>query len=216
MYHIACIVVYNFNRDMPLVAVLNKHQQKSEATRRKLLTSARRIFARDGFEAARIEDIAAHAGHTRGAFYANFENKESLFLALLEQQVSEYIGGLTSRLQHANSEHEKIQALREYYLERVSDRQWCMLMLEFKLFAVRHPRIRAKLARAHSEIRASVKLRADALLSSNLQRKAEEATRVSLESALSALVLQHSYDPESLPEDQLVAKLGLIFDALIE
>ena len=41
---------------------------------------------RDGFEAARIEDIAAASGHTRGAFYANFETKEDLFLALLEQQ----------------------------------------------------------------------------------------------------------------------------------
>src|SRR5581483_8855295 len=136
---------------MPSAVVLNKHQQKSEATRRKLLTSARHIFSRDGFEAARIEDIAAHAGHSRGAFYANFETKESLFLALLEQQVSEHINLLTDRLHCCKSDREKIAALRQYFLERASDRQWSMLMLEFKLFAVRHPRIRGKLARAHRE-----------------------------------------------------------------
>jgi len=199
---------------MSAPAVLNKHQQKSETTRRKLLASARRVFARDGFEAARIEDIAAHAGHTRGAFYANFETKESLFLALLEQTVSEHISRLMTRLQCCASDQEKVAAVRAYYLERASDQQWSMLMVEFKLFAVRHPRIRARLARAHREIRSSAKVQINALLSCAFPDGPQEAKRVSLEAALSGLVLQHAYDPESLPEDQLVATLGQIFDVV--
>jgi len=71
---------------MASMSAPNKHQQRTEQTRRKLLEAGLRIFVRDGFEAARIEDIAAASGHTRGAFYANFETKEDLFLALLEQQ----------------------------------------------------------------------------------------------------------------------------------
>jgi AcrR family transcriptional regulator len=199
---------------MSAAVPLNKHQQKSEATRRKLLASARRIFAREGFEAARIQDIAAHAGHTRGAFYANFESKESLFLALLEQQVSEHLSRLTARLQSCKSDLEKIAAIRAYYLERASDRQWSFLMLEFKLFAVRHPRIRARLARAHWQIRASAKLQINALLSGTFPEKPREATRASLDAALSALVLQHAFDPETLPNDQLILMLGQIFDAV--
>jgi AcrR family transcriptional regulator len=199
---------------MSAAVPLNKHQQKSEATRRKLLASARRIFAREGFEAARIQDIAAHAGHTRGAFYANFESKESLFLALLEQQVSEHLSRLTARLQSCKSDLEKIAAIRTYYLERASDRQWSFLMLEFKLFAVRHPRIRARLARAHWQIRASAKLQINALLSGTFPEKPREATRASLDAALSALVLQHAFDPETLPNDQLILMLGQIFDAV--
>src|SRR5579862_4390803 len=64
----------------------NKHQQRTAATRRGLLDAARRIFARDGFEACRIEDIAAAAGHTRGAFYAHFSAKEDLFFAIFERE----------------------------------------------------------------------------------------------------------------------------------
>src|SRR5581483_3847530 len=195
---------------MPSAVVLNKHQQKSEATRRKLLTSARHIFSRDGFEAARIEDIAAHAGHTRGAFYSNCETKESLFLALLEQQVYDHINLLTERLQRCKSDLQKIAALRAYYLERASDRQWSMLMLEFKLFAVRHPRVRAKLARAHRQIRASAKLQIDNLLNYSVKKGSEDAVRLSLEAALNGLVLQQAYDPEIFPEDQLVSILGHI------
>jgi AcrR family transcriptional regulator len=47
------------------------------------LLAAEQTFARDGYEAARLEDIAARAGYTRGAFYANFASKEDIFFALL-------------------------------------------------------------------------------------------------------------------------------------
>jgi AcrR family transcriptional regulator len=200
---------------MSALAVPNKHQQKSEATRRKLITAARRVFARDGFDATRIEDIAAHAGHTRGAFYANFENKESLFLALLEQQISDHLNLLMLRLRSCESDRQRITALRHYYLERVSDRQWCMLMLEFKLFAVRHPRVRAKLARAHRQIRSTVKSQLGRLLPCTFLNCSEDATRASLEATLHGLVLQHSYDPESLSRDELVSVLGHTFDMLV-
>ncbi len=42
----------------------------------------------------------------------------------------------------------------------MADRQWVLLMLEFKLFALRHGRLRAKLVEAHRRIRASLDLRA--------------------------------------------------------
>jgi AcrR family transcriptional regulator len=193
--------------------ILNKHQQKSEATRRKLLASARRVFARAGFEAARIEDIAAEAGHSRGAFYANFDSKETLFLALLEQQAAEHMNRVVKRLQCCPSVAEKLAALRNYYLERASDRQWSMLMLEFKLFAVRHPRVRAKSARAHREIRSAAKTQLDGILTRRLTNP-DDSTYVSLEATLHGLVLQNAYDPESLPQDQMVSVLGQLFDTL--
>ncbi len=65
-------------------AAPSRQRARTEATRRKLLEAAENIFARDGFEAARLEDIAASAGYTRGAFYANFDGKEDIFFALLE------------------------------------------------------------------------------------------------------------------------------------
>ena len=80
----------------------NKHQQRTEATRLALLESARRVFASQGFEASRIEDIAAETGHTRGAFYAHFSSKEDLFFALLEQETSRRV----HRIRTAMESHE--------------------------------------------------------------------------------------------------------------
>ena len=134
-----------------------KHQQRTEATRRALLDAARRIFARDGFEASRIEDIASATGHTRGAFYAHFSSKEDLFFALLEQDAGERLRGLRSVLERCPDSENRMRALRKFYVARASDRQWVMLALEFKLFALRHPKLRARLARTHRRIRESLK-----------------------------------------------------------
>ena len=46
------------------------------------------VFARDGFHAATLDDVAAEAGLTKGAVYSNFTGKRELFLALLEEQVT--------------------------------------------------------------------------------------------------------------------------------
>src|SRR5580692_7836980 len=101
-----------------------KHQQRTEATRRALLDAARRIFARDGFEASRIEDIAGATGHTRGAFYAHFSSKEDLFFALFEQESSDRLRELRSMLERCNEPNSRLQAMRKFYVARVSDRQW--------------------------------------------------------------------------------------------
>src|SRR5258708_39728029 len=64
-----------------------RQTERTRATRRKLLDAAKRIFAQQGFEAARLEDIAAGAGYNRGAFYANFKSKEDIFFAIFEEWV---------------------------------------------------------------------------------------------------------------------------------
>src|SRR3979490_1675210 len=97
--------------------VRSRQIERTEETRRQRPAAAERIFAGDGFEAARLEDIAAGAGYTRGAFYANFESKEDIFFALLEQWVKERTQAITTVLNQHEDPHDKLSALREYYAE---------------------------------------------------------------------------------------------------
>lgn len=196
----------------------NKHRQKTEATRLALLESARRIFARDGFEASRIEDIASATGHTRGAFYAHFATKEDLFFALLEQEANRRVQRIRAAMDPSHDPEQRLQALRRFYVGLIADRQWVMLTLEFKLFALRHSRLRAKLAATHRRIRASLKLDViDQLLPARLRdrRESQELRRVLLESVLNGLVLEHAYDPRRLSEKQVVSLLEQSFDVLL-
>jgi len=191
----------------------NKHQERTEETRRGLLKSARLIFARDGFQACRIEDVAAAAGYTRGAFYANFRTKEELFFALLQEETDGHAARIRAVLESYDSVGRRMAALRDYYVQCIADREWGMLMLEFKLFAARHPKLRPKLAAIHRRIRASMKPEVlNKLL--GIDNGCAESKSAVLEGVMAGLFLEHTYDPERLSERQAAKFLGHIFDSL--
>ncbi len=54
------------------------------ATRKKLLTAARREFASSGLAGARVDEIAARAGVNKQLVYHYFGDKDALYLAVLE------------------------------------------------------------------------------------------------------------------------------------
>src|SRR5271155_2453182 len=56
----------------------------------KLFEAAARVFEEQGIGAS-IEAIAAAAGFSRGAFYSNFDSKDALIIAMLEDHVEQYI-----------------------------------------------------------------------------------------------------------------------------
>jgi AcrR family transcriptional regulator len=55
------------------------------ATQAALIRAARKVFERDGFLDARVIDITATAGTALGSFYSYFENKEEIFVAVVEE-----------------------------------------------------------------------------------------------------------------------------------
>jgi AcrR family transcriptional regulator len=129
-----------------------RQQDRAISTRCDLIEAARRIFARDGFEMARLEDIAAAAGKTRGAFYANFRDKEDVFFALFEEILRREKRQMGEQLGEAESEDERIEVLARHMLSLVKDRQRMLLALEFKLYAIRHPKRTKRLADLHSAL----------------------------------------------------------------
>ncbi len=66
-----------------------------------IVAAAMEVFAEKGFAAARLDDIAARAGVSKGALYLYFATKEDLFRAVIEQGVAPNLG----RMQAALVEH---------------------------------------------------------------------------------------------------------------
>jgi AcrR family transcriptional regulator len=60
-------------------------QARSEATRRKIITSAVELFNEIGYPAAGLGDIIERAEMTKGALYYHFDSKESLATAIIEE-----------------------------------------------------------------------------------------------------------------------------------
>ena len=60
-------------------------EDSRDQTTQHLLEAAQKLIAKKGLSAASVEDIAAAAGYTRGAFYSNFSSKGDLFIELLRR-----------------------------------------------------------------------------------------------------------------------------------
>jgi AcrR family transcriptional regulator len=200
----------------PVTHVPSRQAERTEATRRKLLAAAERIFARDGFEAARLEDIAAGAGYTRGAFYANFGGKEEIFFALLEQWVWQRIDSVRAALRKQKTPRQKLAALRKHYAEIAKDRRVVLISLEFKLFALRHPEAYARLQDRHRRLRAMWGELVAELLEA-LGRTlpiSNTAASAACGSLAQGLLLEQLVDPKTLSEKDVRHILGLFFDSV--
>ena len=68
---------------MPTRRALAKQQ-----TRAKVLAAARRLFSESGYEGATIRDIAAAAGMSTGAVFANFTDKSDLFREIMASDMA--------------------------------------------------------------------------------------------------------------------------------
>jgi AcrR family transcriptional regulator len=110
-------------------------------TRARLLASARRMFARDGYHATSLDRVSENAGCTKGALYDHFGSKAGLFLALLDQQFA-------TRIDQAQ------QADRQPPSKAMPfDREFALLFLEFVCAAGRDAKLRRRLATSLHELR---------------------------------------------------------------
>lgn len=71
-----------------------RQADRSAATIRRILDTARDLFAARGYEAVSIDMIAAEAGLTKGACYHHFTSKRDLFERLVDEVQADIAGKL--------------------------------------------------------------------------------------------------------------------------
>lgn len=198
-------------------AASSRQQARTDATRGRLLDAAESIFARDGFEAARLEDIAGLAGYTRGAFYANFQSKEDIFFALQERWVAQRISEVNALIAQQETPAKLLRALRDDYVQKTKNRRFSLLSLEFKLFSLRHPEAHARLRARQRRLRASSAelLRRITRVTGRTLPVSCLAAAVGFGALSNALSLEHSVDPSMVPEQDTRDLLGVFFDAML-
>jgi AcrR family transcriptional regulator len=201
----------------PGKAPLSRQAERSAATRTALLRAAEQVFARDGFDAARIEDIALAAGRSRGAFYANFESKAELFLALREQVVRKRAREIREALRDLTDATARDTAIKAYMVQEVLNERQLLLEIEFKLFAVRRPEMLKGLADKHLE--ASCRITQEELAPHTLEWRdsfeALERNSLAIEAILEGLALNHLFHARVLNAASVAALLPGLIDRIV-
>lgn len=74
---------------------------REEATRKRILTAAKRVFVEKGFDRATIDDVVAACGLSVGAIYNYFPNKDELIRASIDTANREETDALLAETQAA-------------------------------------------------------------------------------------------------------------------
>lgn len=88
--------------------------------RERILAAAERIFARHGFFAARVSEIAKEAGVADGTIYLYFKSKDDLLISLFESRMKQVNDELRQAIAN-RPPTEQLRAFIHTYLQLVSD-----------------------------------------------------------------------------------------------
>ena len=129
--------------------------ERQAATRAALLRAASHAICAHGMDRASVELIAAEAGYTKGAFYANFASKQEMFLVMLDAKFGEVIGLVEAALEEPGDPLQVSRRAGEEFLRYVErDPEWPRLYQEFAVHAARNERFRAEFAARQRALRA--------------------------------------------------------------
>jgi len=95
-----------------------RRRSSGQQTRAEILAAAERHFAERGFEAARLEDIAADVGIRRAAIFYYFGDKHELYTAVLDEVFAGAMAAVPSR----GSATERLEASLTGWIDYVARR----------------------------------------------------------------------------------------------
>jgi AcrR family transcriptional regulator len=192
---------------------VNRRKQKQARTRASLMRSAARLFCRRGLEGSSVEEIAADAGYTKGAFYANFRSKEELFLTMLDQHFAEELERMDRALSgEGDPQQEARDAAADFVRYIFQDSEWPPLYFQFAAQAARDPEFRQELSTRARAMRAKmveVFRRWSAEFPEEPPLPLEDLAAM-VDFMASGFILERTIDPD-LPEELYATMTGVFF-----
>ncbi|MCV7433217.1 TetR/AcrR family transcriptional regulator [Mycolicibacterium bacteremicum] len=179
--------------------------ESKEQTRQRLLDAAAQVFARRGYAAASVEEIAETAGFSVGAVYSNFAGKDDLFSALMTDRAVNRMDTVAEIIGDAHAESQDPLRALGAMLIAMADKEIdvAVLRTEFWLHAVRNPELMKIEAAASAKTLDSVR----GILSNMLERNGVDVERVSVDdfatttlAMFGGLIRQRRIEPERVTE----------------
>ena len=91
-------------------------RRRSQDKRRRILQAAVKVFARKGYFAARVADVARRADVADGTIYLYFRGKEDILVSLFEEVMSEHVARARREMEAAEGAPARLRVLAEHHL----------------------------------------------------------------------------------------------------
>src|SRR5437667_1275842 len=101
--------------------------------RERILDAAERSFARHGFFAAKVSDVAKEAGVADGTIYLYFKSKDDLLISLFEDRMGQIIAALRTALKGERTAVGKLHRFVELHLGLVEKQRALVQVLTVEL-----------------------------------------------------------------------------------
>ena len=98
-----------------------KLNERGTDKRERILAAAERVFARRGFFASRVSEIAKDAGVADGTIYLYFKSKDDLLISLFEQRMKQVNETLRAAIAREQRPLDQLRAFIRAYLRLVHD-----------------------------------------------------------------------------------------------
>ncbi len=100
----------------------DRNGDRANDKRSRILAAAERVFARRGFFASRVSEIAKDAGVADGTIYLYFKSKDDLLISLFETRMKEVNEALRAAIAGASSSPiDQLRAFIQTYLQLIND-----------------------------------------------------------------------------------------------
>jgi len=124
--------------------------EQNERNRALLLAAARRVFLERGYYAATLDQIADEAGFSKGAVYSRFASKADMFLALLEDRITERAAQNADLVREVAGTGNFVALLDQAERAERGAPGWRLLVTEFRVHAARDPELNRRYAVLHA------------------------------------------------------------------
>ncbi len=127
---------------------------RKAATRTRLLEAAARVYAREGFAGATLDDVAREAGLTKGALYGHFGSKDNLLVALIEEYLAAEVAAQVALFDRDETTWKRPFSGSDRWMEELDETPEAFrLLVEFWLAAGRDERLRERVAGGFEALR---------------------------------------------------------------
>jgi AcrR family transcriptional regulator len=112
----------------------DRRERRREATRRSLMDAARRLFAAQGVERTRINEITEAADVGFGSFYNHFDSKDAIVQAVLAEAVAAQGAELDTLTAELDDPAEVVAVAHRYFVRQArADPDWGWLLVRLEV-----------------------------------------------------------------------------------